>query len=95
MHSLQQQTVPLPAGKAKTEIIPKEQMPTPKKAIKLHYFLKGYDSNLRKLLIDWFTFGFSTKSSFESHVSSFPPNHRSACENPSADSKFEVKKRNE
>ena len=32
-------------------------------------------------------------SSCESHVSSFRPNHRSACENPSADSKFEAKKK--
>jgi hypothetical protein len=41
-------TVSPPAGKT----IPTEQMPTPIKAIKLHYFLKGYDSNLRKPLID-------------------------------------------
>jgi hypothetical protein len=68
-------------------------MPTPIKAIKLYYFHKGYDSKLRKLLIDELTFGFSIKSSCESHVSSFPPNHRSACENPSADSKFEAKKK--
>ena len=76
-------TVPLPAGKVKGEIIPNEQMPTPIKAIKLYYFLKGYDTNLRKLLIDGFTFGFSIKSSFESHVTSFLPNHISACDNPS------------
>lgn len=65
-------------------IIPKEQLPTPIKAINLYHFLKGYDTNLRKFLIDGFTFGFSIKSSFESHATSFPPNHRSACDNPLA-----------
>ena len=47
------------AGNLKREIISKEQMSTPIRAIKLHYFLKGYDSNLNKLLIDGFTFGFT------------------------------------